>query len=198
MTVHFVYIAASDGLMTFTTERFDRFAIKVGASGNPSDREAFLSGRNPQTGDRVPACCGFDDWKVVARKLLATKADAEDLEARFKDAFDPFLDFVRDDPEWHRPVRGNGESDVVLLPSNIFNYPKRHELDADVRDLLIAGRSNMFSAIRPSVGLDDLGHSDEEEEWQRERELREQDELDDIRENLNRDEARREEGSDDC
>jgi hypothetical protein len=39
MPGHFVYIAVSDGLMTLTKEKFDRFPIKVGESRDPRIRE---------------------------------------------------------------------------------------------------------------------------------------------------------------
>jgi hypothetical protein len=101
------------------------------------------------TGGWVRACCGFDDWTIVASRRLPDEDAAEDLEARFKAAFEALDDLVRGDPQWCRPLSGNGESDIVLLPADIFRACL-NRLDVDVRDLLIAGRSKMFSAVRPS------------------------------------------------
>lgn len=194
MTGHYIYIAASDDLMTWTKEKFDRFAIKVGESANPAEREGFLGGRNELTGASVRACCGFGDWKIVARRLLSSKDEAQDLEARFKAKFDKLNDFVRGDPDWRRSTGGNGESDVLLLPHDIF-HAGRGDLDLDVRDLLIAGRSNMFSAVKPTKDPEPRVLSDREEERERVRKLYEQDERDQGRENMDRAAALHEDGS---
>ncbi|HZF95052.1 MAG TPA: hypothetical protein VEZ20_09290 [Allosphingosinicella sp.] len=184
MESHRVYIAASHALLTWSSEQFGRFAVKVGTSRDPSVREVFLNGRNPYGGGALPPCCGCSDWQVVAVFEVASRDAAEDLEARFKAAFDPFDAYGRHAPPWLRSVKSAGESDLVLLPERAVQGEALRALDKDVRDLYFAARSELYRAVR---AVEDPAAEDADEEAEEERRARreyEQGEEDIVRENL--------------
>lgn len=194
MAEHYIYIAVSDGLMTLTKELFDRFAIKVGESWDISDREGGLNGAVVSNATLTRPCCNFVDWKIVAWRRMNSVEEAKDLEARFKSAFDSLSDVVRNNPKWDRPLFGSGETDIVLLPQDVFQIGLK-SLNEDVRNLLLAGRSKMFSVMKSGVEAEPQHPSDEEEEFEGIRSLHEQDEEELAEENMDRAEALRETGS---
>jgi hypothetical protein len=154
---HFVYIASSSRLLDLSGETHGRPAIKVGESWNPADREIYLNGRVPRSNGHVRSCGGFDDWKVVAEKIVASKEDGEDIEERFKAAFDPAnLDRV-----------GNGESDIVLLPEKKLVGEALAKLDADVRELYLAAYSRMYAAVKAAPERVEPYPTEEEQEANR-------------------------------
>ena len=182
--MHHVYIAASSSLLDWSTDTDGRLAVKVGESRNPDDRESFLSGRHPRTGGHGRACGGFNDWKVVADKLVPSRDDALDLEERFKASFAPAnLDMI-----------GAGESDIVLLPVERLTGEKLAKLDADVRELYAAASSGLYRAIRSAAPKEEPYISDEQREADRDRAEFEDDEAETRAENEDRAESHRDGG----
>ncbi|USU06555.1 hypothetical protein NF699_07835 [Sphingomonadaceae bacterium OTU29LAMAA1] len=166
---HYVYVAASDRLLAWSKEEFDRVVVKVGISERPTMREIGLNGRHPTTGEPVPPCCGCSDWKVVAFKQTPTKNDAKNLEERFIAAFEPFDAYVRHAVPWPLPFKGAGESELLLFPEKSPVGAELARFDADVRDLYIAGRSGFLTAVQVIEPEVDDCVGDEELEVDRER-----------------------------
>lgn len=171
---HYVYIAASNAMLSWTNADFGRSAIKVGTTWNPADRELYLSGKDPHFRRAVPSCCGCRDWKVVSDVEVASKNVALDLERRLKAAFDPLDVYGRHVPPFPLSSKSAGESDLVLLPAKPLVGVELSALDDDVRSLYINGRSRMYAAVRAAAersDVDDDHVDDEQREIDRERDL---------------------------
>jgi hypothetical protein len=166
---HYVYVAASDRLLAWSKEEFDRVVVKVGISERPTMREMGLNGTHPTTGAYVHPCCGCSDWKIVALKQTPTRDDAEDLEGRFIAAFEPFDAYVRHAVPWPLPFKGAGEGELLLLPEKTPVGVELARFDADVRDLYLAGRSGLLRAVQVIEPEVDEWVDDEELEFRRER-----------------------------
>jgi hypothetical protein len=167
---HYVYVAASDRLLTWSKEAFDRIAVKVGISQDPSSRVIGLNGRHPITGQPVPPCCGCTDWVILASTWTPSEESAEDLEERFIASFEPFDAYVDHAPPWPLPFKGAGEGELVLLPERPLVGMELRRLDADLRHLYSQAFAELPSAIE-TTEPEDYGYLDDEQmeakrEWE--------------------------------
>ncbi len=167
---HYVYVAASDRLLTWSKEAFDRIAVKVGISQDPSSRVIGLNGRHPITGQPVLPCCGCTDWVILASTGTSSEKSAEDLEERFMASFEPFDAYVDHAPPWPLPFKGAGEGELVLLPERPLVGMELRTLDAELRDLYSRAFSRLPSAIETSEP-EEYGYLDDEQmeakrEWE--------------------------------
>lgn len=131
---HYVYIATSPDLLEWSGRTHGRPAVKVGETWNPADREIWLSGRDPRSGNVVPSCAGHNDWKIVSERKVNSIDEALEIEAIFKTAFDPA----------HIDRTGAGESDIVLLPAAPLSDEKIAGLHPLIRNLYKEARSRMY------------------------------------------------------
>lgn len=167
---HYVYVAASDRLLTWSREAFDRAAVKVGISQDPSSRVIGLNGRHPITGQPVPPCCGCSDWVILAETWTCSEESAEDLERRFMASFEPFDAYVDHAPPWPLPFKGAGEGELVLLPEQPLVGMELSRLDADLRHLYSEAFAELPSAIETGEP-EGYGYLDDEQteakrEWE--------------------------------
>lgn len=184
---HYVYIATSTNLLDWAGQTHGRAAVKVGESWNPADREIWLSGRPSRGVTYVRPCAGFEDWKVIAEKGVATRDDGLEIEAIFKTAFDPA----------YFPRSGAGEGDIVLLPEPPLSANQIAALHPAIRDLYMAARSRMHVPDRAEDGLYAIHGdyvSDEDRELQRDMDLYGSDRGHDRSENQDRSARESEEG----
>ncbi|MEN2749131.1 hypothetical protein [Sphingomonas sp. T9W2] len=178
---HYVYIATSPDLLDWSGRTHGRPAVKVGETWNPADREIWLSGRNPRSGNLVRACAGYRDWKVVAEREVASIDEALEIEAVFKTAFDPA----------HIDRIGAGETDIVLLPEPTLSDEQIASLHPLIRDLYKAARSRMH---RPERQRDEHDVTDRQREIQRDIAVSDADHCHDRGENEDRSARDREDG----
>lgn len=170
---HYVYIATSPDLLDWSGRTHGRPAVKVGETWNPADREIWLSGRDPRSGNAVPSCAGHDDWKIVSEKEVDSIDEALEIEAIFKTAFDPAdIDRI-----------GAGESDIVLLPAAPLSDEKIAGLHPLVRDLYKDARSRMHRRER---SREEASATDRQRELERDIDVHDADRRHDREENEER------------
>jgi len=178
---HYVYIATSPDLLDWSSQVHGRPAVKVGETRNLANREIWLSGRDPWSGNVVPACAGYDDWKIVANRKVTSIDEALEIEAIFKTAFDPA----------HIDRVGAGESDIVLLPEPTLSEEQIAGLHPGIRDLYRQARSRMH---RPAREREEAYVTDHEREVQRDIDTHDADRHHDRGENEDRSVRDREDG----
>ena len=159
---HFVYVAASNRLISWTSGALDRVVIKVGISHRPRSRITGLNGAHPRTGLPVAACCGCRDWQLITEVGKASKECAEDLEERFIQAFDLFDAYGRHAPPWRLPSKPAGEGELVCLPQKALMGAELANLDTDIRDLYLSARAKAHllladgsNELKPSLNDND-------------------------------------------